>query len=77
MTRLRCVVPHCRRTTGRAGFTEWICGRHWPAIPKAARRAYGRRVRRWRRFHRPSDGVAARRMWQWLKRRAIERAMGL
>lgn len=75
--RLHCVVPYCRRTTPRIRFDEWICGDHWRLLPKAARRAYGRRKRRWRRYHQYSDGIAARRLWRWLTRHAIERAMGL
>lgn len=77
VSRLPCVVPGCRRTTSRAEFDEWLCGDHWREIPKQARRIYGRRVRRWRRYHRYSDGLAAARIWNWLKRQAIERAMGL
>lgn len=70
-------MPHCQRTTSRTEFDEWLCGDHWALLPKAARRIYGRRVRRWRRYHRMSDGAAACRLWRWLTRRAIERAMGV
>lgn len=48
--RLRCCVPHCRRTrkAGGAG-DEWICGVHWPMVSKRTklfRRLHGRFVRR-------------------------------
>lgn len=44
--RLNCCVPFCKRTRGaRKGDTEpiregqeWICGKHWMAIPKPLRR---------------------------------------
>lgn len=75
--RLKCVVPFCRRTTGRPGFSEWMCGDHWKLLPKAARRVYGRRVKKWRRFRQLHDVKAADRLWAWLKRTAIERAMGI
>lgn len=77
MTRLPCCVPFCERTTPRVEFDEWICGDHWRLIPKDARRAYGRRARHWRRYHRQADGVAAARIWAWLKRHAIEAAGGI
>lgn len=44
--RLRCCVPFCNHTRGqRKGDTEpvregqeWVCGKHWMAIPKQVRR---------------------------------------
>ena len=81
--RLNCCVPFCRRTTARTDFAEWICGDHWHLLPLRARRVYGRYVRRWRRYS-PVAGegditglLAKHRIWQWLKRRAIERATGI
>ncbi|WP_156927842.1 hypothetical protein [Bradyrhizobium sp. Tv2a-2] len=77
--RARCVVPFCRRTTKRFK-AEWICGNHWPLIPKAQRRVWGRLRKRWRRYG-PEAGVHfdARwwRIWDRLKREAIERAAGI
>lgn len=78
MTRLLCVVPFCRRShENTEGFDEWICGKHWPLIPKARRRVYGRLVRQWRRWHRQSDGLRAGRVWNVLRRTVIERSAGL
>lgn len=76
--RLACCVPFCRRTTDRPEFSEWICGDHWRAIDKRRRQVYGRYVRQWRRFG-PTAGmhVAAGRIWERLKREAIEAAMGI
>jgi hypothetical protein len=81
--RLSCCVPFCRRTTqapnaeGRLVPTEWICNGHWKAIPRSARRAYGRRLRRLFRHHLATDRAAADRLWAWLKRKAIEAAAGI
>lgn len=75
--RLHCCVPFCRRTTGRAEFSEWICGDHWKLIPLPERKVYGRHVKQWRRYHRDDDGTAADRIWERLKRKATETAMGI
>lgn len=78
MTRLCCVVPFCKRTTGRAEFREWICGDHWRLIDRDRRRAYGRYARQWRRYYRvAAAGAVTARLWGALKRMAIERAVGL
>jgi hypothetical protein len=74
--RLGCCVPFCRRTTARAEFDEWICGKHWQMVSKDRRRAYGRRTRQWRRYYTVDDAVMAR-LWAALKREAIERAAGI
>lgn len=50
MARIHCLVPHCRRTTdSKNGYGEWICSKHWAAVPKASRRVYSRATRRIRR----------------------------
>lgn len=79
MKRLHCVVPHCRRTrkSVRVEFSEWMCGDHWRMLPKLERKVYGRRVKQWRRFEKLHDVKAADRLWSWLKRHAIERALGI
>jgi hypothetical protein len=46
--RCPCLVPGCKRTT-KPGPREWICDRHWQAIPKARRRVMSRIVRQYRR----------------------------
>ncbi|WP_166306391.1 hypothetical protein [Bradyrhizobium sp. 2S1] len=81
--RVRCLVPFCRRTTkpGRNGVNvQWICGNHWKAVPLAQRRVWGRLRRQWRRYG-PEAGVHfdARwwRVWDRLKRSAIEAAGGI
>ena len=76
-SRLKCCVPFCRHTTGRTEFSEWLCGDHWRLIDLENRRVYGRYAKRWRRYRNIEDGAAADRMWNWLKRKAIERAVGI
>ncbi len=69
--RLQCCVPFCRRTTGDPRFSgEWLCSKHWPLTSRAWRRRFFLFRRRGRR-----DLEA--RMWERLKRQAIERAVGL
>lgn len=47
--RLSCCVPHCRRTTAEE-CREWICGKHWPLVPRALRGEWSRAKRRARRI---------------------------
>ncbi len=38
--RLLCCVPHCRRTIAAERITphnQWMCGNHWPLVPKRLR----------------------------------------
>lgn len=82
--RLPCCVPGCGRSTLARGFNEWICAGHWSLLPKETRRVYsrakGRTNREWRKFD-PGTAwpkeAAKHRLWNWLKRTAIERAVGL
>lgn len=75
--RISCCVPFCRRTRANPGFTEWICGKHWTSLPKDRRRVYGRLKGRWRRFGGPEAQDRANRVWDRLKRQAIELAVGI
>lgn len=39
--RIGCCVPFCRRTIGAAKLapnSEWVCGKHWPLVPKRLKR---------------------------------------
>lgn len=72
MTRVRCLCPGCRRTTGRP-FAEWICGKHWAAVPKAKRKrffSFRRRALRDPRWQR-----AAQLAWEICCKRAVEEAL--
>lgn len=69
MTRLRCLVPFCKRTTGRR-VDEWICGDHWRPVPSQAKRLLARCRRR-------RDRLSFDLTWEWIKRKAIEIAAGI
>lgn len=76
--RIACCVPGCRRTSrGDAGFDEWICAKHWPAIARAGRLEYLQAKRRAKKH--PSIGrlVRATRLWERMKCEAIEKAFGI
>ena len=68
-SRVRCLVPHCNRTTGE-DFAEWICTDHWRATPTRLRKLWHRAKRR------PEKKSFASYLWLALKIAAIERAMG-
>lgn len=39
--RLPCCVPFCRRTIrSDAGYSQWMCGKHWSLAPLSARSEY-------------------------------------
>lgn len=69
--RIPCQVLHCRRTLRNDHrFNQWLCDRHWQAIPRTRRAAYLRRRRRgW------DYGCA--RLWRSLVNFARERAAGI
>lgn len=74
--RLRCCCPGCRRTKPAGEFAEWICARHWAAVPRRLRVRYSRLKRRARRDPRWCS-VAAR---MWIRCRSIaetEALMGM
>lgn len=77
-TRLHCCVPHCKRSTPRGTWpssSEWLCSAHWQAIPVDFRRVHGRIKRKHRRN--PVDRKVRERIWQRIKRAAIETAAGI
>ncbi|MDQ0510915.1 hypothetical protein [Ancylobacter amanitiformis] len=47
-TRLQCCVPFCRRTT-KDRHDEWVCGKHWSAVPQRERRRLARAGRWYRK----------------------------
>lgn len=46
--RTTCLVPGCSRSTAKP-HDEWICGKHWRAVPRAARLTLSSIARRYRR----------------------------
>lgn len=87
--RLRCCVPHCRRTkkaepdlvateAGVIDFAgEWICPNHWPAIPAGTRRLHSVAKRRAKKSGTLPALKLGARLWQRCKRQAIEAAAGI
>lgn len=79
--RLQCCVPYCRRSMRNdEGYSEWICGKHWPLVPRALKsrkRQLNRRVKRLKRMW-DNDPVAQARIegsGRYLKyRRTLQRA---
>ena len=74
--RVTCLVPGCNRTTKRTGpNTEWICGKHWPAVPKHMRRRLFKARRRYQKTSNRRWYWIANRMWRRCKARAIDEAL--
>ena len=71
--RIPCLCPGCRRTRKAGTFDEWICARHWAAVPRAMRGRYSLYKRRARRDAR-WIGVAMR-MWARCRQVAIEETL--
>lgn len=77
--RIMCCVPGCRRTLVDNGkFNEWICQKHWSAVPRRDRKVYNRRKRIIiQGCLSVTFGAASDRLWNRCKREAIERAVGI
>jgi hypothetical protein len=74
MDRITCAVPGCRRSHhNREGFAEWICAKHWAAVPKRMRSRHslykrrGKKVAAWQ--------LVADRMWIRCRDEAIGQAL--
>lgn len=86
MTRLSCIVPFCRRTTGKfAAPIEWICGPHYRLVPsslKLRRRRVNRLLRKaWVQSDRGRALLRLNRLfdalWDETKAIAIQRSAGI
>lgn len=79
--RITCCIPYCKRTLRNdKGYKEWICGKHWPLVPRTSKSDYARekRIARkivarkplyrewWKYPGGSSDRLAAIRMWKKL-----------
>lgn len=59
MDRISCLIVGCRRTCkNNAHFSEWICQKHWGAVPKKYRRLYAMAKRKYKR-----GSVTQERVW--------------
>ena len=84
MTRLRCIVPGCKRSRGQRkgeppieGHWQWVCHDHWTASNKQMRRALNRAQRDVWREPCSRNRARAARLWRRMTRHVIERAMGI
>jgi hypothetical protein len=69
--RVACLVPGCRHTRRNdAGWSEWVCADHWRLLTRDEKRVW-RRVKRW------GSRMVYARVWRAMRRRVIERAMGV
>lgn len=77
--RITCCVPFCKRTKPNPDreLAEWICSRHWQATSKGRREAYRTVARLVRKGYVDERGELMRKLWENLKRQAIERAAGI
>ena len=74
MGRLTCLCPGCRRTTANPkGWNEWICGKHWSAVPRNLRRRRATARRRARRD--PRWQSVEYRLWLRCREAAIDEAL--
>lgn len=84
--KVRCLVPGCRRHVALddPDDTEGICSKHWPLLPRQRRAIYKTRRRelrlsleRWEIDEAKRLAPIVARLWRWLRRRAIERSIGI
>jgi hypothetical protein len=57
--------------------SEWICQRHWSAVPLKLRRLHSASKRRVRKFRSRRCALGAVRIWRRCKAKAIEGAAGI
>jgi hypothetical protein len=73
--RVRCCVPFCARSRKPEAYAEFICSVHWPMTDKKTRSLFFR-ARRAIKKGRDLQYLEGK-LWEKLKRQAIERAVGL
>ena len=78
--RTPCCIPYCNRTTDELAVRgrEWICGKHWPLVPKNLKRLHARKKREAKRA---ADKERANRhaamVWRRIKKRLTDSEVGL
>lgn len=81
--RIRCVVPHCRRTAKRKeeymGYeVRIICARHWSLVDRRRRRLYAKLRKLSKRIGWTDQMTKLwRANWRRMEKQAIERAVGI
>jgi len=80
--RTPCLVPFCRRTSGRDAFwgdaCEFLCGKHYPLVDKRLRWLRGRVKAKARRLGwTPALIALETRLWARAKAQALDRAAAI
>ena len=74
-SRIRCLVPFCRRTRRNewgVESAEWVCGPHWSGVPKKFRNFYTAAKRRFRRDRSERNFCRCERAWNRCKAAAMQ-----
>jgi hypothetical protein len=87
--RIACCVPHCKRTRKHVAVpvvvdghvvdfgAEWICQKHWSAVPSALRREHVAAKRNVKRLGTFAADLASYQVWRRCKAIATEIAFGI
>lgn len=71
--RLTCLLHECHRTNRNdKGFEEWICQKHWGAVPKKYRKLYSMAKRKFKRGEIDDNRIQS--IWNKCKDQAFVRA---
>ncbi len=73
MSRLRCLVPFCRRTRAAGDFMEWVCAEHWRQVSRTLRRRYSRARRKMKRRPTLAQCKRIETLWNHCREQAIGR----
>jgi len=73
--RCPCVVPHCRRTSGKMITMAFVCGKHWRMVPKKHRLFQSKLKRKLARGYNAKTANQEWRTWIRCARLAIKRAL--
>ncbi len=78
--RVPCLVPFCRCSTAAARIApnnEWVCARHWRAVPERLKLRYRAAKRLARRRERSGTWALAGKVWARCRSAAVEAAGGI
>lgn len=71
--RTPCLVPFCRRTSKRQGQDdEWICSKHWQAVPRRIKWLFRASRRKWQKTRNPYFFKMHLRIWEKCRAAACE-----
>lgn len=71
--RIGCLIEGCKRTrVNKPGFSEWICQKHWGAIPKNYRKLHAMANRKYKKGQ--INTARINRIWEKCKQQAYQHA---